>query len=39
MTPTPQTFEELGLPEKLLKALKDLGFTEATPVQAQTIPL
>jgi ATP-dependent RNA helicase DeaD len=36
---TPQTFEELGLPEKLLKALKDLGFTEATPVQAQTIPL
>lgn len=35
----PQTFEELGLPEKLLKALKDLGFTEATPVQAQTIPL
>ncbi len=38
-TPTPQTFEELGLPEKLLKALKDLGFTEATPVQAQTIPL
>lgn len=36
---TPKTFEELGLPEKLLKALKDLGFTEATPVQAQTIPL
>ena len=34
-----KTFEELGLPEKLLKALKDLGFTEATPVQSQTIPL
>src|ERR1700739_2909728 len=36
---TQKTFEELGLPEKLLKALKDLGFTEATPVQSQTIPL
>ncbi|HEX7414735.1 MAG TPA: DEAD/DEAH box helicase [Bacteroidia bacterium] len=36
---TPKTFEELGLPEKLLKALKDLNFTEATPVQSQTILL
>ena len=36
---TQKTFEELGLPEKLLKALKDLNFTEATPVQSQTIPL
>jgi ATP-dependent RNA helicase DeaD len=36
---TPKTFEELALPEKLLKALKDLNFTEATPVQSQTIPL
>src|ERR1700741_4660745 len=34
-----KTFEELALPENLLKALKDLNFTEATPVQAQTIPL
>ncbi|MBS1647715.1 MAG: DEAD/DEAH box helicase [Bacteroidetes bacterium] len=34
-----KTFEELALPEKLLKALKDLNFTEATPVQSETIPL
>ena len=32
---TQKTFEELGLPEKLLKALKDLNFTEATPYKAK----
>ncbi|MHB8260540.1 MAG: DEAD/DEAH box helicase [Bacteroidia bacterium] len=36
---TPKTFEELGLPGNLLKALKDLSFTEATPVQSQAILL
>lgn len=29
---------ELTLPEPLLRAVAKLGFTEATPVQAQTIP-
>lgn len=33
------TFETLGLPEKLIKALTRIGFTEPTPIQAQTIPL
>ena len=33
------TFEELGLQEKLLKAVGDLGFTEATPIQEKAIPV
>ncbi|SEM77386.1 ATP-dependent RNA helicase DeaD [Ligilactobacillus sp. WC1T17] len=32
-------FDELGLEENLLKAIKRSGFEEATPIQAQTIPL
>lgn len=32
-------FSELGLNDKLLKAIKRSGFEEATPIQAQTIPL
>ncbi len=32
------TFAEIGLHEALLKALTDSGYTEPTPVQAQTIP-
>lgn len=32
------TFEELGLREELLHAVKDLGFTEAMPIQEKTIP-
>ena len=32
------TFAEIGLHEALLKALADSGYTEPTPVQAQTIP-
>lgn len=33
------TFEELGLNSDLLKAVSELGFTSATPIQQQTIPL
>lgn len=32
-------FSELGLKDKLLKAIKRSGFEEATPIQEQTIPL
>lgn len=33
------TFEELGLSDKIIKAITELNFTEPTPVQQQTIPL
>ncbi|MBX3164473.1 MAG: DEAD/DEAH box helicase [Bacteroidetes bacterium] len=33
------TFQELGLNSDLLKAVTDLGFQTATPIQQQTIPL
>lgn len=33
------TFEESGLKPEILRAVSDLGFTEPTPVQAQTLPL
>ena len=33
------TFEELGLSEKTLDAVRQMGYTEATPVQEQAIPL
>ncbi len=36
-TETP-TFEALGLPEPLLKALARAGYTAPTPIQAETIP-
>lgn len=32
-------FSELGLEESILKAINRSGFEEATPIQAQTIPL
>ena len=32
-------FDELGLNEKILRAVKDMGFEEASPIQAQAIPL
>ncbi len=32
------TFQELGLSEKVLSGLDTLGYKEATPVQAQSIP-
>ena len=35
----PKTFEELGLSADTLAALQQKGFTEPSPIQAQTIPL
>ncbi len=32
-------FEELGITEPILRAVKDMGFEEATPIQGQAIPL
>ncbi|MBO9131383.1 DEAD/DEAH box helicase [Bacillus sp. 165] len=32
-------FSELGLSQKLLKSVEKMGFEEATPIQAQTIPV
>ena len=32
-------FAELGLDEKLVKAIDELGFTEPTPIQQQAIPV
>ena len=32
-------FSELNLDEQLLTAIEKAGFTEATPIQEQTIPL
>src|SRR5690625_34303 len=33
------TFKELNLSEPILKSLDTMGFEEATPIQAETIPL
>lgn len=36
---TPQTtFADLGLSENILKAINEVGYTHATPIQAQAIP-
>lgn len=32
------TFDELGLDNRILEAISYMGFTEATPIQVQTIP-
>ena len=32
-------FEALSLKEEILKAVQDMGFTEATPIQEQAIQL
>ena len=32
-------FEELGLDEKILRAVTDMGFEEASPIQAKAIPV
>lgn len=32
------TFSDLGLPDSLLQATKDMGFTHPTPIQAGSIP-
>lgn len=31
-------FEELHIPEKVLKGIRAAGFTECTPVQSLTLP-
>jgi len=31
-------FTQLGLREELLKAVQDRGYTETSPIQAQSIP-
>ena len=33
------TFKELGISQPIMKALEKMGFEEATPIQAETIPL
>ena len=33
------TFKELGVSNSIMKALEAMGFEEATPIQAETIPL
>ena len=32
------TFDDLGLAEPLLRAIREVGYTEPTPIQAQAIP-
>lgn len=34
-----KNFAELGLEPKVLQAITELGFEEATPIQAQSIPI
>ena len=36
---TPKLFSELGLSAELLKAIDKLGFEQASPIQAEAIPL
>ncbi len=36
---TPKLFSELGLSSELLRAIDNLGFEQAAPIQAQAIPL
>jgi ATP-dependent RNA helicase DeaD len=39
MAETKLTFRDLGLTDKVLKALDDMGFEEPSPIQEQTIPM
>ena len=36
---TPVTFESMDLSKEILMAIKDMGFTTPSTVQARTIPL
>jgi len=38
-TSTTRTFEQLGFSEKVLKAVRDAGYSHPTPIQADAIPL
>jgi ATP-dependent RNA helicase RhlE len=35
----PETFEELGLAQEVLRAVRDAGYERPTPIQARAIPL
>jgi ATP-dependent RNA helicase DeaD len=35
---SPNQFEQLGLPNSLLKAVRDVGYETPSPIQSQTIP-
>jgi ATP-dependent RNA helicase DeaD len=39
MTDLPQSFQQLGLNDNLLKALKQVGYETPSPIQAESIPL
>ena len=32
-------FDELGISQPILRAIKEMGFEEATPIQSQAIPV
>ena len=34
----PVRFEDLGVDERILRAVTEMGFEEATPIQAKAIP-
>lgn len=34
----PVRFEELGIDDRILRAVTEMGFEEATPIQAKAIP-
>lgn len=38
-TPVVSTFQSFGLSEPLLKAMNEMGFTSATPIQEKAIPM
>ena len=38
MTDSPVMFDQLGLPETVLTAIKELGYEQPSPIQAQSIP-
>ena len=35
----PNSFEKMGLDKKLLRAIEDMGFDSATPIQEKAIPI
>ncbi|TPW09627.1 MAG: ATP-dependent RNA helicase DeaD [Halothiobacillaceae bacterium] len=37
--PTPITFDDLGLLEPVLRAVKEVGYESPSPIQAASIPL
>ena len=33
------SFDELGINKKLIRAIADMGWTEPTPIQLQSVPV